>query len=67
MPSRLLLPAIEDVDLLRWPNLYRLRDKFSVSITALKIRLENLGLIYVDPDGGLHRSKAEADGQLPLL
>jgi Zn-dependent peptidase ImmA (M78 family) len=67
MPSRLLLPAIEDVDLLRWPNLYGLRDKFSVSITALKIRLENLGLIYVDPDGGLHRSKAEAHGQLPLL
>jgi Zn-dependent peptidase ImmA (M78 family) len=67
MPSHLLLPAIEGVDLLRWPNLYRLRDTFSVSITALKIRLENLGLIYVDPDGGLHRSKEEAHGQLALF
>jgi hypothetical protein len=67
MPSNLLQPAVEDIDLLHWPNLYELCERFSVSITALKIRLENLGLLYVDTDGSLHRSRDEAAGQLPLF
>lgn len=69
LPSHLLLPAIQNLDLLQWANLYRLRDAFRVSITALRIRLEGLGLIYVAPgrDHKLFRSKAEAEGQLRLL
>jgi hypothetical protein len=36
MPSSLLIPTIENINLLSWRNLYSLRDKFQVSITALK-------------------------------
>ena len=67
MPSGLLRSAVENTDLLHWPNLYRLSERFNVSITALKIRLENLGLLYVDADGSLHRSREEAAGQLSLF
>lgn len=67
MPSGLLLSTTENVNLLSWPNLYTLRDKFQVSITALKIRLENLGLLYVAPDGKLYRTKEEAAGQQTLF
>lgn len=66
MPSRLLLPALDQMDL-NWPNLYRLRDAFRVSITALRIRLEGLGRLYIDPNKRLYRSRAEANGQARLL
>lgn len=49
LPSHLLIPAIEGLNLQHWPTLYRLRDKFHVSITALRRRLEGLGRLYVDP------------------
>ena len=67
MPEYLLRPAIAHIDLLSWPSLYRLRDLFNVSITALKIRLGNLGLLYVAPDGSLHRSEVAANGMNQLL
>ena len=66
MPSGLLLEAISDVDLLSWPALYKLRDRFQVTITALKVRLERLGLLYVTGDGELYRSRQEYEGQLRL-
>ncbi len=67
MPSALVLRAVEGRDLLAWPTLYDLRDGFGVSITALKIRLETMKLIYVTPDKTIHRSKAEALGQTTFL
>lgn len=66
MPSDLLLEAISDVDLLRWPALYELRDRFQVTITALIVRLERLGLLYVAGDRELYRSRQEYEGQLRL-
>lgn len=66
MPSGLLLEAISDVDLLSWPALYKLRDRFQVTITALKVRLERLGLLYVTGNGELYRSRQEYEGQLRL-
>jgi len=66
MPAQLLVPAIEDMPL-SWPALYKLRDAFHVSITALKIRLENLGCLYVDENGDIHRSPEEAAGQMCFL
>ena len=66
LPKHLLVPAIEGVDLLQWATLYRLRDAFHVSISALTFRLQGLGLIYVK-DKTLYPSKAAAIGQLPLL
>jgi IrrE N-terminal-like domain len=67
MPSSLLLPRIEDMNLQSWRSLYRLRDEFGVTITAMKVQLEKLGLTYVDDDGRFHRSHQEAEGQNSLF
>ena len=66
MPEALLLEAARRVDLYRWPALYQLRDLFQVTISALSIRLQQLGLLYVTDDGRLFRSRLEYMGQLRL-
>ena len=66
MPSHVLLEAVREVDLLSWPMLYELRDRFQVTITALKVRLERLGLLYVTGDGKLYPSRQEYEGQIRL-
>jgi hypothetical protein len=43
MPARLLLLRCERLDLTRFPARYRLRDEFGVSITAMNLRLKDLG------------------------
>ncbi len=58
MPESLLLPTIEDINLFHWPTLYQLRDQFRVSITALRIRLEAMGRLYVAPNGQLYPSQS---------
>jgi Zn-dependent peptidase ImmA (M78 family) len=67
MPRDLMLRTIESVDLTSWPALYRLAQQFEVTISALRIRLEALGLIHVAEDRSIHRSKAEYLGQQRLL
>lgn len=64
LPAWLLQPAIEGLDLQRWPNLYRLRDQFQVSITALRIRLEMLGYLHVAANGRIYANPKEATGDL---
>ena len=64
MPSDLLLESVHDVDLTNWSQLYKLRDHFQVTITALTIRLEKLGLLYISDEGRLYPSRQEYDGQL---
>ena len=66
MPSQLLIEAIKGVDLLSWPSLYGLRDRFQVTISALKVRLERLGLLHVTEDGQLYPSRQEYEGQIRL-
>lgn len=66
MPSALVRDAAEGMDLMQWPELYRLRDLFQVTISVLTIRLAQLGRLYVGPDGTLHRSRAEYRGQRRL-
>ena len=66
MPSYLLLEAIHDVELTSWPNLYKLRELFQVTISALTIRLERLGVLYVATDGQLYPSLQEYHGQTRL-
>lgn len=66
LPSSLLLPAIKDVDLMVWKNLYQIRGLFDVTITVLTIRLQNLNRLYVSPDGILYPSRAEFAGQRRL-
>lgn len=62
MPTNMVLTAIKGIDLTRWPNLYDLCDRFSVSISALKRRLTDMRLIYVK-DKVIYASEAEARGQ----
>ena len=66
MPSYLLREAIRDVELTNWVNLYTLRDLFQVTISALRIRLERLGVLYVASDGQLYPSQQEYHGQTRL-
>ena len=63
MPSTFLWEAVRDIELTRWPNLYRLRDLFEVTISTLTIRLEQLGVLYVSEDRQLYPSKQEYQGQ----
>lgn len=64
LPAQFLLPALEGLNLHRWPDLYRLRDQFNVSITALRIRLEKLGYLHLAANGRLYPSKAAATDDL---
>jgi len=67
MPYELLKPAIETLGQVKWRGLYKLADEFDVTISAMRIRLERLGIGYVDASGILHSSRAEANGQIRLL
>lgn len=68
MPRRMLTKAIAVKPLNNWRDLYQLRDTFKVTITALKIRLEKLNLIYIDSKTKrLYRNKEAFAGQLSLF
>lgn len=64
LPEFLLLPALENVDIQHWPDLYALRDQFQVSITALRIRLEKMGYLHIAANGRPYSSKAAATSDL---
>ena len=66
MPKDLLRAEVDKIDRTRWSNLYRIAERFEVTISALKVRLQQLGLLYFGMDGGLHDSSAHAQGQLIL-
>jgi hypothetical protein len=67
MPWHLIDRATTGRDLLAWPTIYRLAEEFLVTTTAMKIRLESLGRIFVAPDRSIHLSEAEFRGQARLL
>lgn len=67
MPTNFIIEVARTKDLCHWPALYAIAESFDVTITALKIRLERLGLIYVSDDGVIHRSKEESHGQQRLF
>jgi Zn-dependent peptidase ImmA (M78 family) len=66
MPKGMVLREIEGVDICKWANLYPLKDRFGVTITAFRKRLEELGLIYLSPEGDLYSSQ-EAYFNQPVL
>ena len=66
MPTNLIKASLE-MRSLTWTFLYELRDEYQVSITALRRRLEGLGMLYVTDDGKVFSSKAEAFGQKRLF
>ena len=50
-----------------WPPLYRLAERFEVSITALTVRLKQLNLLYIDDQKRLYESREQATGQGSLF
>ena len=67
MPKRVITNAALSIDRRSWPPLYCLAKRFEVSITALKVRLQQLNLLYVDGNGRLYPSCEEATGQGSLF
>ena len=41
-------------------------ERFEVTISALKVRLQQLWLLYMDKNGRLHESPTHAEGQISL-
>lgn len=67
VPQEFLDPLIKGIQLFDWPFLYRLRDMFDVTISVTRIRLERMGLLYVDENGKIYRSRAEYKGQIRMM
>lgn len=63
MPEAMIREEALKIDRTKWPNLYKLRDKFDVSISALTVRLKQLGLLYIGKDKKLYDSPDAAIGQ----
>lgn len=66
MPRVVLKAEVDRIDRTRWRELYRLAERFDVTITALRVRLDQLGLLHVSEHGRLYASKAEAAGQMNM-
>ncbi|MCG3132817.1 MAG: hypothetical protein FLDDKLPJ_03683 [Phycisphaerae bacterium] len=67
MPKRIIREEALKIDRTKWPNLYRLAERFEVTISALRVRLEQLGLLHIDKHGKLHESLDKASGQMSLF
>jgi Zn-dependent peptidase ImmA (M78 family) len=46
MPEDLVRQEVRSLNLTQWPSLYRLAEAFGVTISALVVRLKELGLIF---------------------
>jgi len=66
MPKDLLMEEAVPHSLGSWDLQYALATHFNVTISALVIRMKQIGLTYVDDEGRIHRSAAEAHGQIRL-
>lgn len=68
MPTDLVKESVAGRDIFSWSALYQLRDEWGVSVTALKIRLEKLGLLYhCQQTDQFFTSEARANGQQSLF
>jgi hypothetical protein len=68
MPEEAVKASAAAVDLSRWPNVYALASEFDVSRVAMRIRLEELGLIHgVGPDGRILMTNPALAGQTDLF
>ena len=66
MPKDLLRVEVDTIDRTRWSNLYRIAERFEVTIGALTVRLQQLGLLYVGKDRTLYKDPVQAKGQIVL-
>lgn len=67
LPRAMMREEADRVDRTRWPNLYRMAERFEVTISALTTRLKQLGLLHIGDDGTLYESKDQATGQRQLF
>jgi Zn-dependent peptidase ImmA (M78 family) len=68
MPKFLIDQTLENKRIRDWPVLYEIADICRVSISALKIRLENLGKFYFDEKSRkFYESRKQAMGQQNLF
>ncbi|WP_251980311.1 ImmA/IrrE family metallo-endopeptidase [Salinibacter ruber] len=68
MPEPHVNEAVSGYDSMSWSTIERLSEQFDVSKEAMKVRLERLGLAYVDEETGrVYRSRGEAQGQQTLF
>lgn len=68
MPKDLIRADALRIDRTAWPSLYRLAERYVVSITALTVRLEQLDLLVVDRKSArLYPSRDAATGQRSLF
>jgi len=66
MPAELLRTDATGIDRTQWQNLYRLAEKYVVTISAMTVRLQQLNLLGFDDHGKLYNSPDEAKGQMTL-
>jgi hypothetical protein len=66
--NRYAIEEARKIDRTQWRNLYLLVEHFGVTISALRVRLEQLNLLYVDQKTNtLYPSREEAHGQGRLM
>lgn len=68
MPRTVVIEEARKINRTQWRNLYPLAERFGVTISALRVRLEQFNLLYVDQETStLYPSREEAQGQGRLL
>jgi len=66
MPEEMIRTYVSQASVYSWPALYAMKDVFAVTISALKIRLTGLNLLYVSDAGGVFPSQEAFSGQAKL-
>jgi Zn-dependent peptidase ImmA (M78 family) len=67
MPKHHLAAALPQPPWRGWPPLYRLADEFVVSVTAMSIRLQELGWMHRIEDGVPTSGPRQVSGQGSLF
>jgi Zn-dependent peptidase ImmA (M78 family) len=68
MPRSAVIEEARKINRTQWRNIYPLAKHFGVTISALRVRLEQLNLLYVDQKTNtLYPSREEAHGQGQLM
>jgi Zn-dependent peptidase ImmA (M78 family) len=66
LPKHLLTEAVAQAPLTSLADLYELRDRFEVTVTALSIRLAELNIAYIDTNGRVYANREAFEGQATL-
>ena len=66
IPQDRLRPLLPTTPWQGWPPVYELADRFIVSVSAMRVRLERLKLMHVDQEGTPRSGPAPVPGELSL-